>query len=153
MGKASLKEELQSAARAVVPTSTNRRQALIKMLRGVDSTGTTISVVDSITAHEAQIEAIEKMSISEMYLEMDDAMIEAIRIMRKIMESGAEETNDRIGAVKALGVIGGYVNKRRESTKEGGKIGNQINVLIDNNMQSPSVPTVIMDDYHDRSGE
>lgn len=129
-----LDKELESAAQLINPRTEILRSALLKVIKGIDTTNVSISVVDSITEFEAHVEAIEKASIAVMSSEVDGAMLESIKVLRDIITNAGEETQDKISAIKALGVVGGYVSKRKDTLKPSRGIGNQINVVIDNNM-------------------
>lgn len=129
-----IQQELESAAELINPRTDILRSALRKVVHSIDTTGVSIAVVDSLTEFEAHVEALEKASIAVMSSEVDGAMLDSVRVLRDIITNAAEGTPDKISAIKALGVVGGYVAKRKDTLKPTRGIGNQINVVIDNNL-------------------
>ena len=129
-----IQQELESAAELINPRTDILRGALRKIVHSIDTTGVSIAVVDSLTEFEAHVEALEKASIAVMSSEVDGAMLDSVRVLRDIITNAAEGTPDKISAIKALGVVGGYVTKRKDALKPTRGIGNQINVVIDNNL-------------------
>lgn len=133
-----IEEELSSAVQLVNPRTEVLKSALLKIIKGIDTTGISVAVVDSISEFEAHVEALEKASISVMASEVDGAMLQSVDVLKTIITSQLESTPDKISAIKALGVIGGYVSKRREGLRPTRGVGNQINVVIDNNIEAAS---------------
>lgn len=133
-----IEQELQSAAQLVNPRTEVLRGALTKIVRSFDTTGISLSVLDSITDFEAHVEALEKASIAVMSSEVDAAMLDSVHILKDIITNSGETTQDKISAIKALGVVGGYVAKRRDMLKPSRGGGNQINVVIDNSIDASS---------------
>lgn len=131
-----IEQELESVAQLINPRTDVLRGALAKMVRSFDTTGVSISVLDSITDFEAHVEALEKASIAVMSSEVDTAMLNSVHILKEIITNPAETTQDKISAIKALGVVGGYVSKRKEMLKPSRGGGNQINVVIDNTIEA-----------------
>lgn len=131
-----IEQELQSAAQLINPRTEVLRGALAKMVRSFDTTGVSLSVLDSITDFEAHVEALEKASIAVMSSEVDSAMLDSVYILKDIITNAGETTQDKISAIKALGVVGGYVAKRRDMLKPSRGGGNQINVVIDNSIDT-----------------
>lgn len=136
-----IEDELRSAAELINPRTEVLKSALKKIMTGIDTTGVSISVVDSLTEFEAHVEALEKASIAVMASEVDGAMLQSVDVLRSIITSPAEATPDKVSAIKALGVVGGYLAKRKEMLKPTRGIGNQINVVIDNNIEASSSET------------
>ena len=142
-----LDKELGSAAQLINPRTEVLKSALLKVIKGIDTTNVSVAVVDSISEFEAHIEALEKASIAVMASEVDAAMLDSIRVLKDIITNAAEGTPDKISAIKALGVVGGYVSKRKDMVKPTRGIGNQINVVIDNNIDPSKQEVKYIEQY------
>lgn len=142
----SLKNAIGGALSVITPNTDGAKNSVKKILQAIDRDGTTLTVSDQLSQYEAQIEALDKLSIIELYTELDEAMLDSIQEMRHILTDPAQEPETRISAVRALGTVGSYVNKRKESTTSSGGGGNHINVVIDNSsMEAPRSGLPIVD--------
>ncbi len=130
--KESLEDSLGDAASVITPRTMVEKRNVDLMLKGVDRSGIAQSISEQLTEQEEAIQIAATISVEKMYEELDLAVLQSIREMKDIVTDHCYEVTDRISAVKALGTIGGYVNKRRENIIAKSNTGTQVNVIIDN---------------------
>lgn len=142
---------LANAVDAIKPRTAEQRKAVRSMLKAVDKTGITLTVTEGLEKFEDQVEILERLTVAEAYISLDMAMIASIDKMSDIVQSGSYEVADQISAVKALGTIGAYFNKRKEMGKSASG-GASVNVVIDNTiaMQTTQVDRPLEDPYGDQ---